>query len=299
MLGLSTFSACSTPDASNTLSRQLPAELLALLEPDTVRTVDLGLGVAYRYVWSSKGPWAVHVIEADLGGRCDLELGVLRAEARERGGRGRELVTLMAGRSPDRVVAAVNADFFTPEGATAGTEIVDGRVAAAAERPALAWRLGTHPWMGSSALSSDTVSFGWGVSIATGDGATDAVGGFPELLDEGARVGDLEVSDRASFAAARHPRTAVGYDPGRGIFWLVVVDGRQPPHSSGMTLPELASLFEAVGATEALNLDGGGSSVMVVDGRAVNRPSDATGERPVVNGLALLRDPRGCAPPPG
>jgi exopolysaccharide biosynthesis protein len=62
-----------------------------------------------------------------------------------------------------------------------------------------------------------------------------------------------------------------------------------------MTLPELADLFEAMGATEALNLDGGGSSVLVVGGRAQNRPSDVTGERPVVNGLALVRDARGCA----
>ena len=61
-----------------------------------------------------------------------------------------------------------------------------------------------------------------------------------------------------------------------------------------MTLPELTTLLEALGVTEALNLDGGGSSVMVVRGTALNRPSDAEGERAVVNALALERDFSGC-----
>ena len=135
---------------------------------------------------------------------------------------------------------------------------------------------------------------GWGVSLRDGDGVTEAVGGFPELLDEGERVGDLEVAARPSFAAARHPRTAVAWDEANGWLWLLVVDGRQAPHSDGMTLPELTDLIAALGAGEALNLDGGGSTVMVVGGETVNRPSDLTGERPVVNGLALVQDRRGC-----
>ena len=61
-----------------------------------------------------------------------------------------------------------------------------------------------------------------------------------------------------------------------------------------MTLPELTTLLEALGATEALNLDGGGSSVMVVRGQAASRPSDQAGERPVVNALALARDFSAC-----
>jgi exopolysaccharide biosynthesis protein len=63
-----------------------------------------------------------------------------------------------------------------------------------------------------------------------------------------------------------------------------------------MTLPELATLAEALGAAEAINLDGGGSSVMVVLGTARSHPSDGAGERPVANALALVRDPRACTP---
>jgi exopolysaccharide biosynthesis protein len=115
-------------------------------------------------------------------------------------------------------------------------------------------------------------------------------------------VGDLLVQENPGFAASRHPRTAVGVAPDQSTLWLVVVDGRQPEHSLGMTLPELAGLFGALGAPEALNLDGGGSSVMVLRGRVVSRPSDAGGERAVVNALVLRRDPGLCpltgGPPP-
>ena len=120
------------------------------------------------------------------------------------------------------------------------------------------------------------------------------VGGFPLLLKDGARVGDLGVSERPAFADARHPRTAVGYDPDRNRLWLVVVDGRQPGYSEGMSLPELADLLQALGARDALNLDGGGSSVMVLRGRAFSRPSDPEGERAVANALAVALEPGGC-----
>jgi exopolysaccharide biosynthesis protein len=54
-----------------------------------------------------------------------------------------------------------------------------------------------------------------------------------------------------------------------------------------MSLDELTWLFQRLGASDALNLDGGGSSAMVVDGAVVNRPSDREGERAVGNALAL------------
>lgn len=55
-----------------------------------------------------------------------------------------------------------------------------------------------------------------------------------------------------------------------------------------MSLPELTWLFQRLGASHALNLDGGGSTAMVVNGRVVNRPSDREGERAVGNALALV-----------
>ncbi len=192
------------------------------------------------------------------------------------------------------VLAAVNADFFTPEGAALGVEVVQGRVLSAAARPTFAWRAGGAPWMGIARPNGDGVRLGWSVGVE-GDGRTEAVGGFPDLLDGARRVGDLEVAARPAFAAARHPRTAVGWDDDGQVLWIVVVDGRRPPYSVGMSLPELADLFEALGTEEALNLDGGGSSALVVAGAPVNRPSDRTGERAVANALALVRDASACA----
>ncbi|UPK75385.1 phosphodiester glycosidase family protein [Nocardioidaceae bacterium SCSIO 66511] len=66
----------------------------------------------------------------------------------------------------------------------------------------------------------------------------------------------------------------------RGRLMLVVVDGRQAGYSEGLSVIDTARMMKRLGAREALNLDGGGSSVMAVKGKGiVNRPSDATGQR--------------------
>jgi Phosphodiester glycosidase len=90
-----------------------------------------------------------------------------------------------------------------------------------------------------------------------------------------------------TFVAGRNPRTLAGVRED-GTLLLVTVDGRRPGWSVGMTLPEAARLMRSLGARDALNLDGGGSSTMVVRGEVVNRPSDRVGERPVSNGLFVL-----------
>jgi exopolysaccharide biosynthesis protein len=77
----------------------------------------------------------------------------------------------------------------------------------------------------------------------------------------------------------------IGQDA-RGFLWLVAVDGRQPDYSIGMRFSDLQRLADRLDLTDALNLDGGGSTTMVVDGQAVNRPSDPLGARPV--GDAIL-----------
>lgn len=101
--------------------------------------------------------------------------------------------------------------------------------------------------------------------------AQESVGGSPVLV----RQGRVWVADDGSgFVGGRHPRTAAGWTAD-GTLLLVTVDGRQPGHSVGMTLPELAAFLVEIGAVEALNLDGGGSTTFVVNGQVANRPSDA------------------------
>jgi hypothetical protein len=127
-----------------------------------------------------------------------------------------------------------------------------------------------------------------GSAAAPADGsAAEAVGGFPMLVEEGRGVYDEQAGVIATFGPVRHPRTAVAWDEARRrIFW-VVVDGRQAPYSDGMSLPELEWLLLRLGASHAINLDGGGSTALVLGGRLANRPSDAAGERAVANVLAL------------
>lgn len=115
-----------------------------------------------------------------------------------------------------------------------------------------------------------------------------AVGGGPRLLGGGQLVADEGLP--ASLVFRRHPRTALGVlSDGRIV--LVAVDGRQPTHSLGMTLPELALELYRLGAVDGINLDGGGSTTLVVGGRLLNLPSDETGERPVPAALVVVPPP--------
>jgi exopolysaccharide biosynthesis protein len=92
-------------------------------------------------------------------------------------------------------------------------------------------------------------------------------------------------------AGQRHPRTNVGVTAD-GRVLMVVVDGRRPGYSVGVTLPEIGRLMVSLGATDAINLDGGGSSVMAArlprtdSFRVVNRPSDGR-ERRLTQALAV------------
>jgi len=114
----------------------------------------------------------------------------------------------------------------------------------------------------------------------------EAVGGGPRPVRDGkASVEHLQERFAGSFAARRHPRTAVGVRDGTVV--LVTVDGRQPGYSEGMTLDELAGLLVELGCTEAMNLDGGGSTTMVVRDRVMNSPSSGV-PRAVANALALF-----------
>jgi exopolysaccharide biosynthesis protein len=72
---------------------------------------------------------------------------------------------------------------------------------------------------------------------------------------------------------------------------LLTVDGRSE-NSGGMTLIELANMMRELGTWQAMNFDGGGSTVMVVEGKVVNRPSDKEGERAVGNALLVVVEPR-------
>ena len=88
----------------------------------------------------------------------------------------------------------------------------------------------------------------------------------------------------------RNPRTAAGV-MADGTLLLVTVDGRNPTHSVGASIPEMASLMQALGAVDALNLDGGGSTATVVNSMLQGVPSDAAGERPAGDAVLIFPKP--------
>lgn len=117
------------------------------------------------------------------------------------------------------------------------------------------------------------------------------VGGWPRIVDAGRNVAlaaDSVEGTIPRFSRARHPRSALGISRDSSTLYLVAVDGRQQT-SVGMTLEELADAMIAMGAYEAMNLDGGGSTALVVRDSIVNTPSDTSGERPVGNVVAITR----------
>ena len=116
----------------------------------------------------------------------------------------------------------------------------------------------------------------------------------PILVDEGCVVSYSEDTPGwEGFYDTRHPRSLVGQDA-EGYVWLVVVDGRFEGRAVGMTIAELTELSRLLGLTDALNLDGGGSSTLWARPAGVlNHPSDNhrfdhAGERVVPNILAVF-----------
>lgn len=118
------------------------------------------------------------------------------------------------------------------------------------------------------------------------DKTSQAVGAGPMLVKNNSIFLTTKIEEFGSdVAGGRAPRTAIGRKAD-GHILTVVVDGRQE-NSVGMSLLELAMFMQELGAQDAMNLDGGGSSEMVVKSQVVNKPSDGR-ERRVGTALAIL-----------
>ncbi len=216
-------------------------------------------------------PWVVRVLQVDL---CAAGVKLRATKSDER----RSTVSSFAGRF-DTARAAINGDFFSYE--TYGTS---GLSVGAGE----AW-----------GDTEDTTGSGW---VAFGDDRSrisrprevrqaegwmqQVVSGHPQIVSEGVALAE---NPSGSLCPNRHPRTAAGLSRDGRTLILAVVDGRSD-RSVGMTCVELGALMREMGAWEALNLDGGGSSAMWVSGAGVvNTPSDGS-QRVVANHLAVLLD---------
>ncbi|MCA9547377.1 MAG: phosphodiester glycosidase family protein, partial [Myxococcales bacterium] len=210
--------------------------------------------------------------------------------------------------------AAINGDFFRTDTATPvvyGLAVGGGRAWPAAQTGAGAryadeWYARRYGWIAFGPGWAEFDHTRWAkrnVPIQQGfhgdqvveeapPGAQALVSGFPELVTEGARhrcadpTADTCFPDRSDMRA-RHPRSAMGLSQDRRTLILVAVDGRSA-QSAGMYGAELAWLMEALGAWQAFNLDGGGSSALWVQGPGVvSDPSDGS-QRAVANHWGVI-----------
>ncbi len=169
-----------------------------------------------------------------------------------------------------------------------------GRVATADSSPFAAGE-GALVAYGATAARLDSIAalrraFDVHASWVPSVGAIDQlIGGWPVILRDGVLMID-EAAGRELTAAGnanvRHPRSLIGFDADTSHLFLVAIDGRSAA-SAGMTLAEAAEFLRGQGVAHALNLDGGGSTALLINGRVVNRPSDVAGERTVANALLI------------
>ena len=114
----------------------------------------------------------------------------------------------------------------------------------------------------------------------------DIVAGVPQLIKDGKiDITWEQEKTTKSFVETRHPRTAVAKLKD-GKFLMITVDGRSES-SGGISLYDLAAYLLELGAVDAMNLDGGGSTTMFLDGKVVNHPSDKEGERKVSDAILV------------
>ena len=254
---------------------------LALAAPaaraaDTWTTPHPGVKRLYR---TASGPLKINALVVDL---CAPGVALRATAPSEKQRKTSSFGALVAAE------AAINADFFSYD-----TYFPIG----------LAKGAGTH-WSGTgdsswqalvafglhrAAFSSDTELF------AASTPHTDIVSGFAQIVRAGAAIATYDCSGHF---CARHPRSAVGLSEDRRTLYLMVIDGRTTA-SIGVTLAELATQMQSIGAHDAVNLDGGGSTALwVKDLGVVNSPSDGS-ERVVSNHLAVQANgsgqPGSCA----
>jgi hypothetical protein len=259
--------------------------------PDRTRPFD-GLTLSTMESVTPGVPQAIHVLRIDLT-RPGIELEVTAGDPSA--GHGFRAQTTSEFLVRNKMSAAVNASFFDPfKGGTPGGDDYYPK----SGDPVNVLGLSMHAGKVDSPPNKDPKINGTvcirkpaAVSIVRGQAC-------PAGTDEAAAAGPLLLAQGTPQAhtlsiTARHPRTAFGLSADGKTAWMVVVDGRQLT-SLGATLPEMTEIFRRLGATEALNLDGGGSTALVVADenppRIVNVPIH-TGvpgrERPSANHLGV------------
>ena len=188
-------------------------------------------------------------------------------------------------------VAGINGSYFNMRNLTPVTYIKDDGFVTGATTLGETFRtngsvLFTHEGFVIDATRADTTWTG-------GETWREAMASGPILIDENeVQVYEEGIPQWKGFYAKRHPRSLIGTDS-QGYVWLVVVDGRASGKADGMSIAELTELALQLGLTDALNLDGGGSSTLwTLPAGVINHPCDNgifdnEGQRIIPNALML------------
>ena len=240
-------------------------------------------GVARRVIRSPTGPWTINVLYVDLD-QCNTIEAVKGADSAA--GRFRTTALLAGLATHEQVLGGVNGDFFVlKDGRPTNLLVVNGRmISPPNRRPILAFDSAGVPHIARFTFDDGRLAPFWPMQ---------AVGGQPVLVADSALDAAVDTAGNKGFRE-RNPRTAAGIARGGKRVIFVAVDGREY-ENAGMTLRELGDLMLALGARDAINLDGGGSTTMVYADpdsggklRIANHPSDNGGERTVGDALAIV-----------
>lgn len=243
-------------------------------------------GISYtRSVRVTPRPLMIHVIKVDVRG---TGVRVLVTPVDDRDGeyplRARTTSHFL---QEFGMQVAINGDGFSPWWSRGVTDYYPHEGDPVAPRGTTASR-GKLYWTSQAAVPTLYISSRTTFSFEAPSKPFNAISGETLLVSGGNLLPDLDDS-------VTQPRSAIGYSSNGRYLYLVVVDGRQPLYSEGMTVRELASLMRSLGADYAMNLDGGGSSTLVVRDRSgqlrvLNSPIDnyiPGRERPVANHLGI------------
>jgi hypothetical protein len=250
--------------------------------------------IQYQHIVRRDPNYSIHVVKINLKDP-QVSVHVARGGA-DPDGEGPWLTTLLPTSEiaeREHYAVAINGDFFeaqaTKDVEGRNTGYVRGKAAAPvgmAMSEGVLWHRSRTPRPYLEITSSKVAKLENG-SEPVDAAAREMVGGSQIIVRDGHAV-----TFTNAFATARHPRTAVGMDASGSELTLLVVDGRQPELSIGMTLAEVSEEMIREGCTAAINLDGGGSTTLVCRNskskkpEVLNSPSD-TKERSVADVLGV------------
>jgi len=257
-------------------------------------TQNLFQGVVYtRQIRSAPRPLMIHIVEVDL---TAPGVSALITPGQEIGGMELPARTTTKFLSESGLQVAVNGSFFKPFHSKTPWDYYPHsgdpvNVTGLAISNGIAYSSGIdlYPALCLSEANHALISY-----ANCPPNTSQAISGTPLLVAQGAPA----PFEKDVYYTSLHPRTAVAIDAAGQKLWLIVVDGRQSGYSEGVSLVELADIMVSLGAYAGLNLDGGGSTSLAVEGpwgaKTLNAPIHTRipmRQRPVANHLGIYASP--------